>query len=128
MTERLKRKIVVGQVTSDKMQKTIVVRSERLVKHPKYGKYLKHHTAYKVHDGKNEAKVGDLVEIMETRPLSRTKSWRLVRILKKGDGLVAPIPGVPEEALKTTAPKPEAPPAPASVGSQESKAKEAESS
>ena len=115
MTERLKRKIIVGKVTSDKMQKTIVVRLERLVKHPKYGKYMKHYTAYKAHDEKEEAQVGDVVEIMETRPLSATKTWRLVRILKKGEGVLAPIPGVPDieppkpEAPKAEAPKPEAP-------------------
>jgi small subunit ribosomal protein S17 len=102
------------------------VRSERLVKQPKYEKYLKHYTAYKVHDEKNEAKVGDLVEIMETRPLSRTKRWRLVRILKKGEGLIAPIPGAPEEALQTTAPKPEAPPAQASEEAKPSQGKGAE--
>ena len=113
MTDREKRKIVVGTVTSDKMQKTIVVRMERLVKHPKYGKYMKHYTAYKAHDEKREAKVGDVVEIMETRPLSATKTWRLVRIVKKGEGVLAPIPGAPEiEAPKPEAPKPEAPAAP----------------
>lgn len=113
MTERLKRKTVVGRVTSDKMRKTIVVRMERLVKHPKYGKYMKHYTAFKAHDEKQEARTGDVVEIMETRPLSRTKTWRLVRIVKKGEGVLAPIPGAPEiEAPKPEAPKPEAPPAP----------------
>ena len=110
MTVRAKRKTVVGAVTSDKMRKTIVVRTEHLVKHPKYGKYMKRYTTYKAHDEKQEARVGDVVEIMETRPLSRTKNWRLVRIVRKGEGVLAPIPGVPEiETPKPEAPKPEAP-------------------
>ena len=77
------RKHTVGVVTSDKMQKTIVVQVERLVKHPQYGKYLRRHTVYKAHDEKNEAKVGDRVEITETRPLSKTKRWRLIRVIGK---------------------------------------------
>ena len=119
MTEREKRKIIVGTVTSDKMSKTIVVSMERLVKHPKYGKYMKRYTAYKAHDEKEEATVGDVVEIMETRPISLTKRWRLVRIVKKGEGVLPPIPGVPEleppkpETPAPEAPKPEAPAAPA---------------
>jgi len=114
MIERLPRKTVVGLVTSDKMQKTIVVRSERQVKFPKYGKYIKRHTVYKAHDEKGEAKVGDTVEIMESRPLSRTKCWRLVKIVKKGEGVLAPIPGVPEIEPETAPPKPEAAPPQAS--------------
>jgi small subunit ribosomal protein S17 len=110
MTERLKRKIIVGTVTSDKMAKTIVVSMERLVKHPKYGKYMKRYTVFKAHDEKREARTGDVVEIMETRPISRTKRWRLVRIVRKGEGVLAPIPGAPElEAPKPEPPAPEAP-------------------
>lgn len=112
-TQRPKRKVVVGTVISDKMDKTIVVRTERLVKHPKYEKYIKRHTVYKVHDEKEEAEVGDVVEIMECRPLSRTKRWRLVRVVRKGRGVVEPIPVAPEiEALKPEPPvTEEAPPA-----------------
>ncbi len=81
MSERGKRKMIQGVVTSNKMQKTIVVTAERLVKHPKYKKYVKRYSVYKAHDEKSEAKIGDRVEIMETRPLSKTKNFRLVRVL-----------------------------------------------
>lgn len=80
--ERLQRKNMVGVVTSDKMQKTIVVSVERLVKHPRYKKYVHKYTTLKAHDEKNEAKHGDQVEIVQTRPLSKTKNWRLVKVLK----------------------------------------------
>lgn len=76
------RKRVIGKVVSDKMQKTIVVVSETLRKHPLYKKYVRHRTKYYAHDEKNEAKVGDLVLIEETRPLSKLKRWRLVKIIK----------------------------------------------
>jgi small subunit ribosomal protein S17 len=65
------------------MDKTITVKVEKLVKHPLYGKYIKRATIYKAHDEEKKAKVGDKVEIMETRPLSKTKRWRLVRILEE---------------------------------------------
>lgn len=81
--ERGNRKTAIGVVTSDKMKKTIVVKAERLVRHAKFGKYLRKYTVYKAHDEKNEAKVGDRVEIMETRPLSATKRWRLVRVVER---------------------------------------------
>ena len=77
------RKTAIGVVTSDKMMKTIVVKSERLVKHAKFGKFLRKYTVYKAHDEKREAKVGDRVEIMETRPLSATKRWRLIKIVER---------------------------------------------
>lgn len=80
--KKIGRKVVVGIVKSDKMDKTITVKSERIVKHPKYGKYVKKSTIYKVHDEENEAKVGDKIEIIEARPLSKTKRWNLVQILK----------------------------------------------
>ncbi|NUM34059.1 MAG: 30S ribosomal protein S17 [Candidatus Brocadiae bacterium] len=80
--ERSQRKNMVGVVTSDKMQKTIVISVERLVKHPRYKKYVHKYTTLKAHDEKSEAKVGDQVEIMQTRPLSKTKNWRLVKVLK----------------------------------------------
>ena len=77
------RKQIVGKVISDKMQKTRVVISERLIKHPKYKKYYKHRTKYYVHDEKNITKVGDVVLIEETRPLSKLKRWRLVKVLSQ---------------------------------------------
>ena len=77
------KKIRIGTVLSDKMQKTIVVRTQRLEKHSIYSKMIKKFTKLKVHDEKNEAKIGDTVKIAETRPLSKDKRWHLVEILKK---------------------------------------------
>ena len=77
------RKERVGLVTSNKMAKTIVVSTERQVKHPKYGKFIKRTKKFYAHDEKNESQVGDTVRIMETRPLSKTKRWRLVEIVEK---------------------------------------------
>ncbi len=82
-TERKFRKIRIGVVTSDKMDKTITVSVVRKLKHPKYGKFLKKTKKFHAHDEKNECGVGDTVKIMETRPLSATKRWRLVEILEK---------------------------------------------
>jgi small subunit ribosomal protein S17 len=79
---RKPRKTVVGTVTSDKMQKTIVVRIEEKKPHPEYGKLVKQSLKYKVHDENNTAKIGDLVRIMQTRPLSKDKRWRLVEIVE----------------------------------------------
>lgn len=76
------RKTVIGVVSSDKMQKTITVKAERRVKHPRYGKFVKRATVYKAHDEENKAGRGDKVEIIEARPLSKDKRWRLVRIVK----------------------------------------------
>src|SRR5262245_41981780 len=84
--ERGKRRVVVGVVTSDKMNKTRRVEVPRLVRHARYGKYIKRRTVCHVHDENNESHVGDRVEIMETRPLSKTKSWRLVRIVVRAAG------------------------------------------
>lgn len=81
--KRKPRRTLIGEVTSDKMNKTRRVEVSRLVKHPRYGKYIKRRTVCYVHDEKNETRVGDTVEIMETRPLSKTKNWRLVRVVKK---------------------------------------------
>src|SRR5215831_864013 len=78
---RTQRKTVVGVVRTAKMDKTRRVEVPRLQKHPKYGKYVKRRTVCYVHDEKNESKVGDSVEIMETRPMSKLKRWRLVRIV-----------------------------------------------
>ena len=80
--ERNKRKVRSGRVTSDARNKTITVRIERLVRHPLYGKVIKKRSKLMVHDEQNEAQTGDLVEIMETRPLSKTKRWRLSQILE----------------------------------------------
>src|SRR5437868_12307574 len=88
--ERGKRRVEVGVVTSDKMQKTRRVEIPRLVKHPRYGKYIKRRTICHVHDEQNESRAGDTVEIMETRPLSKTKHWRLVRVVTKGPGVAVP--------------------------------------
>src|SRR3954468_20013305 len=81
---RSRRKTEVGVVTSDKMNKTRRVVVERLVPHPKYGKMMRRRTVCHMHDEANETHLGDLVEIMETRPLSKLKRWRLVRIVRKG--------------------------------------------
>jgi small subunit ribosomal protein S17 len=81
--QRGKRRTEVGVVTSDKMNKTRRVEIGRLVKHPQYGKYIRRRTVCHVHDEKNESHTGDTVEIMETRRLSKTKHWRLVRIVTK---------------------------------------------
>ena len=70
-------------VTSNKMTKTITVAMERKIKHPIYGKFLKKTTRFHAHDEKNECNIGDTVKIMETRPLSKTKRWRLVEVLEK---------------------------------------------
>ncbi|GAB3160158.1 30S ribosomal protein S17 [Myceligenerans halotolerans] len=82
-TERNTRKVRRGYVVSDKMAKTIVVEVEDRKKHPLYGKVLRTTTKVKAHDEENTAGIGDLVEIMETRPLSATKRWRLVSVLEK---------------------------------------------
>ena len=77
------RKIRIGVVTSNKMTKTITVAVERKVKHPIYGKFVKKTTKFHAHDEKNECSIGDIVRIMETRPLSKTKRWRLVEVIEK---------------------------------------------
>lgn len=79
---RRRRKVERGVVTSDKMDKTIVVEVVRLSKHPKYEKYVKRNKRFHVHDEKNSARPGDRVEIEQTRPLSKSKRWRLLRVLK----------------------------------------------
>lgn len=83
LTVRKPLRSVVGIVTSAKMQKTISVESDRIEKHVKYGKFLKRRVRYKVHDEKGEAKEGDQVRIVQTRPLSKTKRWRLVEIVSR---------------------------------------------
>lgn len=83
MAERGNRKVRVGRVVSDKMDKTIVVAIEDSVKHPLYGKIMKRTYKLKAHDENNECVVGDRVRVMETRPLSKDKRWRLVSIVEK---------------------------------------------
>jgi len=83
MEKRNLRKERIGTVTSDKMEKSIVVSVERKVKHPKYGKFVKKTTKFVAHDENNDCNIGDTVKIMETRPLSKNKNWRLVEILER---------------------------------------------
>lgn len=85
---RGRRRTLIGVVTRDKMAKTRRVDVERLVKHPRYGKYVKARTVCYVHDENNETGVGDTVEIMESRPLSKQKCWRLVRVITKAPSKV----------------------------------------
>jgi small subunit ribosomal protein S17 len=77
-----RRKVRIGKVVNDKMDKTIVVVVERRVKHPLYGRVIKHTSRFKAHDEGNNYHIGDRVKIMETRPLSRQKRWRVVEIIK----------------------------------------------
>ncbi|MEN9988277.1 MAG: hypothetical protein RL293_491 [Bacteroidota bacterium] len=77
------RKERIGVVTSNKMEKSIVVAVERKVKHPKYGKFVKMTTKFVAHDETNDCHIGDVVKIMETRPLSKSKNWRLVEIVER---------------------------------------------
>jgi small subunit ribosomal protein S17 len=81
--ERNERKERIGKVTSNKMQKTITVAVDRKVKHPIYGKFVNRTTKFKAHDEENTAGIGDTVRIMETRPLSKDKRWRLVEVVEK---------------------------------------------
>ena len=99
--QRGKRRVEVGVVTSDKMNKTRRVEIPRLVKHVRYGKYIRRRTICHVHDENNASHLGDTVEIMETRPLSKSKTWRLVRVVTKGASLpaVREIAGAPAETL-----------------------------
>lgn len=81
--ERNLRKVRTGRVVSSKMEKSCVVAVERKVKHPKYGKFMKKTTKLMVHDENNECGIGDTIRVMETRPLSKNKRWRLVEIIEK---------------------------------------------
>lgn len=83
MSERGHNRTIKGIVVSNRMDKTIVIRAERLVKHPVFHKYTRKHVKYMVHDEKNECQVGDTVIIMESRPLSRLKRWRMLEIIEK---------------------------------------------
>ena len=87
MTETTKiERSQIGRVISDKMDKTITVMIERRVKHPLYGKFIRRSTKLHVHDENNECKTGDTVEIRECRPMSKTKSWTLVRVVERANG------------------------------------------
>jgi small subunit ribosomal protein S17 len=85
MEQNKKIRTLTGTVISDKMDKTAVVLFERKVKHPKYGKYVKKSTKYKIHDENNKCKMGDIVTIAEVRPISKNKSWKLIDILATGE-------------------------------------------
>lgn len=86
-SERDPRKSQVGRVTSDKMKQTIVVEVERLVRHARYNKFLRRRTKLYAHDQNNEARIGDTVELMYTRPLSKLKRWRLVRVVTRAQAI-----------------------------------------
>jgi small subunit ribosomal protein S17 len=83
--ERKKRKVRVGTVVSDKMQKTVVVQIERLVKHPVYKRYVRRRKRFKVHDEKGECRVGDVISFTETRPLSKDKCWRFLKLIERAE-------------------------------------------
>ena len=83
MSQRNKRKVRTGKVISNRMQKTIVVAVERLFQHPRYKRIVKRTNKLYAHDEKNECKIGDKVKVMETRPLSKLKRWRVVSVLEK---------------------------------------------
>ena len=83
MSERNLRKTRVGLVSSNKMEKSITVVVERRIPHPMYGKYVKRSKKLTAHDDKNECQIGDLVKIMETKPISKSKRWRLVEVIEK---------------------------------------------
>ncbi|MCS7168112.1 MAG: 30S ribosomal protein S17 [Gemmatales bacterium] len=104
---RGRRKVAVGIVTSDKMNKTRRVEIPRLVRHPRYGKYIRRRTICYVHDEHNASRVGDTVKIMETRPLSKLKRWRLVAILARAGA---------QQETKADSGAPTAPPPPATAG------------
>jgi len=82
-TVRNRRKLRVGKVVSDRMDKTVVVSIERLVKHPTYGRYVRSRAKFKVHDETNQCKIGDTIRFMETRPMSKDKRWRFVEFVER---------------------------------------------
>ena len=87
MSETTSKRTLVGRVVSDKMDKTVTVLVERRVKHPMYDKIIVRSTKYHAHNDSNSAKSGDLVEIQESRPISKTKSWRVTRLVKKAEAV-----------------------------------------
>jgi len=96
---RGKRKVFVGVVVSDKMDKTVVVAVDRFVRHPLYKKVIRKTSKFYAHDENNECRIGDIVEIMETRPLSKLKRWRVVRIIQR---VKVPLPVAREEVAEET--------------------------
>jgi small subunit ribosomal protein S17 len=100
--DRGNRRVVTGVVTSDKMNKTRRVEVPRLVKHRRYGKYVRRRTVCHAHDEKNESRIGDTVELMESRPISKLKHWRLVRVVIKAP-TQAPTAAAVEAAAPTSA-------------------------
>jgi len=82
-TDRNRRKTRVGRVVSDRMDKTVVVSIERLVKHPTYGRYVRRRAKFKVHDETNQCRIGDVIRFMETRPISKDKRWRFVAFVER---------------------------------------------
>jgi len=98
---RAMRKTRTGTVVSNRMQKTIIVRVDRLSRHPLFGRVLKKASKFKAHDETNDAKIGDVVTIVETRPLSKDKRWRLVEIVRRASS-APPVPGT--EAAQTSLP------------------------
>lgn len=97
--DRGQRKVKAGVVISNRMAKTIVVRVRQLVTHPTYGRVIRQTSAFKVHDETNSARIGDWVKIMETRPLSKEKRWRLMEIVRRASS-APPVPGGEESAQK----------------------------
>ena len=89
--ERNRRKTRVGKVTSESMDKTAVVVIERVVKHPVYKRYVRRRKKYAIHDEQNQCKIGDTVEIIESRPLSSSKRWRVSRIVRRAAGAAQPV-------------------------------------
>ncbi len=122
---RGRRKVREGIVTSSKMQKTIVVRVSSLVRHPRYSRVIHQTSSFKAHDEENRASIGDRVKIMETRPLSKDKRWRLIEILKQA----STAPPVPEDNPVETARKATPPVAPGApdAGQDNPEAQESES-
>ena len=102
-TERSRRKVRTGVVVSNKMKKTIVVRVDRLVRHEVYSRVIKRSTTFQTHDENNTAAIGDLVKIMETRPLSKFKRWRLVEIVRRAS-TAPPLPTHATEQPATATP------------------------
>ena len=102
-TSRRDRKVRIGVVVSNRMHKTIVVRVDRLTSHPRFPRVVKRSTTFKAHDEANSAKIGDRVKVMETRPISKDKRWRLVEIVRHASTAPA-VPGT-EEAQQPTASK-----------------------
>jgi small subunit ribosomal protein S17 len=93
MGESKKRKSYIGRVISDKMDKTVVAAVTRRIAHPRYNKVVNRTTKFKVHDEKNECKVGDLVKFIETRPISKDKRWKVIEVLEKAMVVTEQAPG-----------------------------------